>query len=221
MPRRTVNPFWIERIHVITENEPKLGPGPVRRRLESVGAEARRTDWPAERTIGRIQAEYRAMPTDERRQNAQFRWPASMEHGDLPWEASAIAMEALRHADQLMHERRVLRTSYVGRPLLSQIKWFWRVTLARPDAEVSKRWNWARALAAMGTGIAEGDVAWFEMQIAGCKLEEDRTWFGERPSSELSYAIKDPAQTFGAMLGWHFSQRKSDLPEKLEEEDRG
>jgi hypothetical protein len=60
-----------------------------------------------------------------------FYWPESMERGDLPWDASAAALELLGFVVDGETPR--------GRPSARLAKQFWRVTLAAPDATADKR----------------------------------------------------------------------------------
>jgi len=142
MPRPAIDAFWRERIDAITANNPKWGPGRVLRALEQVGEREGRRDWPAERTIGREQQRFRDLDPARQRDYLVFHWPASMERGDLPWEAARVGLSLI---DSAVHG---------GRPLVRDVRWCWRITLARPDAPLSERW---RAACCMGANEAAPD----------------------------------------------------------------
>ena len=110
----------------------------IRARLISAADEAvkagRPFKVPSERTIRRLHQEYKEDLTDEERsQYHQLKWPESMEMGvaitELPWDASASVLELLAFSQR--EGRR--------RPTIRQAKWFWRITLAAPDAPLPSR----------------------------------------------------------------------------------
>jgi hypothetical protein len=117
MPRKRIDHFWSERIKTITANEPRLGPGPIAKRLDAEAMKLGRVDQPSERTIARLQKEFRNS-TSESDYRYVF-WPEVCVRGELPWEASGTIFELFD----------LLKT----RPTLATAKWFWRAKLARPD----------------------------------------------------------------------------------------
>ena len=111
----------------------------IRARLISAAADAAKAGTPfkipSERTIRRLHQEYKQDLTDEERsQYRQLKWPESMEMvvaiTELPWDASASVLELLA---LWQHERGGRR------PTIRQAKWFWRITLAVPDAPLPSR----------------------------------------------------------------------------------
>jgi hypothetical protein len=66
------------------------------RELPSAEMKAIAGRFPSTRTIGRIRKdEWLPMKSEEKAQYRDFYWPGSMKRGDLPWEASAAALELL------------------------------------------------------------------------------------------------------------------------------
>ena len=145
MPQPPIPEFWRERVksHLaqIEQREKKPSDKWIRDVLEKE-AEALReggnaeeralADWiPSERTISRIRKEeWPRVEEEDRAQYRRFCWPESMERGDLPWEASAAALELLFTLEG---------EGLWGRPSIRQTKRFWQVTLAAPDASVHDR----------------------------------------------------------------------------------
>ena len=60
-----------------------------------------------------------------------------MEVDQLPWEASRAALDLMRYANDVLGIR----------PMVRQVRWFWRVTLAAPDAPMDERARLALELA--------------------------------------------------------------------------
>ena len=187
MPRRPIDPFWRERIMAISANEPKLGPGPISRLLRQDAARAHRSDAPSERTVSRVLKEFRSLRDEDRGAYRYFRWPQSMERGDLPWEASGVGLELLRSLHRVN-----LRgaTGEHGRPLISTVKWLWYVTLARPDADLNMRLLWARDLALSATGIAD-----FRAEVEGWMVTDENS----RGREVLGEVVKSPLDS-GALV---------------------
>jgi hypothetical protein len=161
MARPRIEPFWEEAIRAATENEPRLGPLGVRARLEKAAADIGKPDLrvPSLRTIGRIQREFRQRPEEERRPYRDLYWPESFERGDLPWEASAAALELLRvwekwppHILEMIlpvpEERALFGYNFGDRPSVRLARWFWRLTQAAPDADAKDRRSVAEFLEA-------------------------------------------------------------------------
>ena len=140
MPRPRIHRFWIEKIRGILANNSPMG-GVEMRRLLKYDPEMEKqnppTPVPSDRAIRRIMAEFKDAPEEERLPYQFFAWPGSMENGALPWEASRAVLDLLR-----------LRTENRMRPpLIREAQWFWRVTLAIPDAAIEKRRHIALHLA--------------------------------------------------------------------------
>ena len=117
----------------------KIGPQAVRAELLKLadGLPKRpRGRVPSERTIGTYLREFWALSEEEQRPYRYFRWPESMEFGALPWEAGASALELLRWR----------RERKYARPLLGQVRWFFRVSTLAPDAPFEDRYEAARWL---------------------------------------------------------------------------
>jgi len=145
MGRPKTKGHWEELVRVLTENEPRLGPLGIHSKLEQAAREAAgkvgKEDIgpiPSLRTIGRLQRQFRPLSEEERQRYRFFRWPESMEMGALPWDAGVSALELLRYR----------REYKFGRPLLGQVRWFFRVSTLAPDApfherEIAARWLFA------------------------------------------------------------------------------
>lgn len=137
MPRPPIERGWREAIFSIVANptpNERLTDQSIVRRLREVAPRIGRTDVPSPRSVGRIRKEFGELDEEDRRDYYRFHWPASMEDGSLPWEASAAALELLRMPTK-------------SRPTISLVKWFYRLTLAVPDAPVEDRKNRAIFLA--------------------------------------------------------------------------
>jgi len=136
MAPRKVSSFWRERIREITENEPRLGPARIARRLEEEASNLKRNDYPSERTIGRMQREFRRQPEEERHGYREFRWPETLELGVLPWGAARAGLELLGYFQQ----------EWGRRPLVGLVAVFWRVSQAAEDAPFEDRYIAAREM---------------------------------------------------------------------------
>jgi hypothetical protein len=229
MPRPAIEGFWREQIRTLSANNQKAGPGRIHRLLTKVGAAVGRNDWPSERTIGREIHRFRAAAESERADYREFRWPESMEREDLPWEAAPFALEALRHVHQ---EQTQLKEDlialvppsidYVGRPLVSHIRWFWRVSVARPDVELEQRWTWACIIANVRSGTVDSDLDSVEMEMAIGPLpgdadhDPDQLWFGSPLPWHRGFRFGSELDAY-ELLGWRFRWRKEPTGEK---EDR-
>ena len=142
MPLKT-DSYWIERILSIKANNRRWGAGRITTQLEIGAEQAGRTDVPIERTVSRILAkEWSGLTDEEQAQYQFFHWPESMVRGDLPWEASAAALDLCWQ----------FHITHKGRPSIRLVKWFWRVTLAAPDAPRGDRFDAASLLAVEESG---------------------------------------------------------------------
>ena len=136
MARPRINSYWRELVKQYAENEPRVGPGPIFRRLKAQARKLNRKDNPSERTIGRMQQEFRAQKPTEQRAYREVRWPESMEERILPWSASRAALELLHYFDE----------QWGRRPLIGLVREFWRVSLADEDAPFGDRYIAAREI---------------------------------------------------------------------------
>lgn len=160
MPRPSIDTFWREQVRSITANNPKLGTAPVLAKLQAIGRETGRSDWPSERTVGRIQREFRLLGDQDQREYLDFYWPEAMERGDLPWEASNVALKALDHLDA--GGLPIGPWKGAKRPSVAAVRWMWRLTLARPDLPLPSLVLFGLVIAhSERTGLPRRDVeAW-------------------------------------------------------------
>ena len=136
MPLKT-DDYWVRRMRSLFANTTLSDEGVVRE-LKAEAEDGSRHDEPSLRTVNRYRAAWRRLSAEERSVWRSVRWPESMESGDLPWEASATALELLGYYAVVKR-----------RPLVALARWFWRVTLAAPDAPLKIRVETAQALAAI------------------------------------------------------------------------
>lgn len=160
MPQRPIPGYWRERIKSeiaqMEQRKTRVSDRAIRLVLERHAEDLRKDprperralaeSVPSERSIARIRKEEWAQtPEAEQAQYREFYWPESMERGDLPWEASAPALELLQNCSPLR------------RPSIRAVRWFWRVYQATPDAPFGLRMEAAaKLMAAEDTG--NGDV---------------------------------------------------------------
>ena len=103
---------------------------------------------PSQRTISRIRKEeFPQLSKEGRARYRIFYWPESMERGDLPWEASAAALELLHEIDKLSNK--------ALQPSVKAVRFFWHVNQAAHDAPF-----WLRMGAAMLLMKAARDHDW-------------------------------------------------------------
>jgi hypothetical protein len=128
MPRQPISPYWRRRVNALAADG--YSPAQIEQCIVSEPIEDGRPR-PSRRSIDRILADWRQLPVDEQRQYGSFRWPETMTIGVLPWGASFDALDLLRERD-----RRGL-----PRPLVREVKWFWRLRQAAPTipSEVADR----------------------------------------------------------------------------------
>jgi len=138
MGRSPVDEFWLKKINELTANFPKLGPKAAAQRFEKDPECAARDDWPSESTIGRKQREFRRKDPAEQVGYRWLHWPESFDEGALPWESAGAALEVLRF----------YREKGTGRPPIALARWYWRLTLAAPDAPFAGRFQMAALLQA-------------------------------------------------------------------------
>jgi len=100
-------------------------PPAIVKALEQEAARLGLNDTPTESTVRRRVKEFAELSPQQKRQYALFRWPDSIENGDLPWEASGLLLDLLGHLD----------ADGVDRPTVREAVWFWRVCLATPNLD--------------------------------------------------------------------------------------
>jgi len=105
--------------------------GVLHRQPIPVGAPKQR---PGQRTIGRTIKEFEGKSAEEKRLRDYFSWPKSMLDGALPWEASRAALDLMRFNVESGYSPRSEQV-----PVISEVRWFWRVTQAIPDADIKTR----------------------------------------------------------------------------------
>lgn len=179
MPRPRIQPFWVERIRTFLANDPAMTGTEIRHRLASdpkIKKEAPLTPVPSDRAIRRVMAEFRAAPKGERLPYQFFAWPGSMENGALPWEASRAVLDLLRFRTE----------NGLGPPLIREAQWFWRVTLAIPDAPIGKRRHIALHLAMHAIALNPSPqtltaVQW-KLTYQPWRSAKDKKAYGQLPS---------------------------------------
>jgi hypothetical protein len=149
--RPRIDQFWIDQIRTLTQDKPEMTAPAICREFELALTKATLTPprhaekIPDQRTVRRIMKHFRELPETEQRTYASFQWPQSMESKDLPWEASAAALELLRH--EVIERPSALPVADKGffrAPTNHTALWFWRITLAAPDAPIEFRARLAR-----------------------------------------------------------------------------
>ncbi len=133
MARPRIHEYWIDKICTLAANRPDLSGAGIHRLLEEHSNKAP-TSVPNARTVGEIK---RRLTPAEAKAYRYFTWPQTMLEGELPWEASRAALDLLRYRQDKENPL----------PLVWEVKWFWRVTLASPDAPMKKRAALAMELA--------------------------------------------------------------------------
>ncbi|MDA1002094.1 MAG: hypothetical protein O3B31_01895 [Chloroflexi bacterium] len=131
MARPPVDPAWRERVRSLAANGPSLTATAIARRLdtpEEIKAVGR-NDPPHRTTVQRLLDDF---PPEERRLYQYVRWPASFGAADLPWEAAGPVLKLCDHLDE--------------RATVARARWFWRITLAAPGADIASRDAAARQL---------------------------------------------------------------------------
>lgn len=94
-------------------------------------------DYPSFSIVRKLVTEFNKMNPDDQREYREFSWPQSMEAGIVPWEAGHALLDLLVK----------LRKEHKNRPLNRNARWFWRITLAAPDAPIHTRWVFACSMA--------------------------------------------------------------------------
>ena len=140
---------WKSRVKSIKANNPSWGALRILETMKRVEIRFGR-DYigPSEATIRRIlRREWDTMSARAQKRYLYFRWPESMERGDLPWEYSEAAIELLRWSVtkedsiepmflQQSLKHRTMKHRPINdeeRPSNKDVEWFWRVTQAMPN----------------------------------------------------------------------------------------
>ena len=131
MPLKT-DLWWEERILSIKGEKPRMGHIRLHAQLEQLFLTDKTPEEagppPSPSTVLRIlRRRWDGITEEERAMYRRYHWPQSMERGDLPWDASAAALELLG----LRHLRKH------GRPSIRLVRWYWRVAQAAPDLPAS------------------------------------------------------------------------------------
>ncbi len=180
MAKARTHLYWKRWVWRLKGDNPSLSAVEIEERLQALVKEAPKNSGspPAARTIRDIVKEPRPAGIREE-EFLSFRWPQSMERGDLPWEASERCLELLRH---LQGER----------PSVRLAKWFWRVSLAIPNEPIGRRHalaQWLDTIEFFGVGFFDGGPP----ELAGL-TEIDwflafRPWVGLENSEAYAAAI--------------------------------
>jgi hypothetical protein len=100
-------------------------------------------DVPSIRTIGDWMKRGRAETAPDLNEEV-VSWPESFgDDGLFPWEASAAYFELVR----LFDSERLAPLAGGRRPLYPLMRWYWRMTLAVPGLDPTRRWSVAAAFA--------------------------------------------------------------------------
>lgn len=134
---RKLDSFWVSWLHHVFTNDPELTIVEIAQQAEDLARELGRTDFPHRSTVHRYLDAFRNLDEDVKRQYREFRWPDSMEDGDLPWEASTEALALLEWTGEYN-----LRP-----PTVNLVVWYWRTTLMLPDTPLDLRLRVAITLA--------------------------------------------------------------------------
>lgn len=92
------------------------------------------TDTPSPRWVSEQIRAFKGLPAEEQMGFRTARWPEICEHGFVPWEAGCTILELMRLS--------------APTPSTRLAKWYWRVTLAVPDAPYEDRSAVSQMLAA-------------------------------------------------------------------------
>jgi hypothetical protein len=181
MARQRTDDYWRDRVGAISENEPRLGPSPIAKRVEQEAARLGRDDAPSERTVARLLREHRAKDQRMRSLYSEVHWPQSFDPGPLPWEAAASAVELLQFQ----------RSMGLQRPLVRLALWFWRITLVSSDAPLGMRWCAARQMylwETLGSDSDSGLATQVESYLAA------RPWRSEQAKNAYERACSTAGQ---------------------------
>jgi len=136
MPQMPIPEYWKERVYFhLSEEGGKVTVRELFKRLKVEAEGLEKTgipgamklsgEYPSERSIARIKNNmWLHMSNLEKNAYRVLRWPESFGTPELPWEASAACLELLAFRDR----------SGRLRPSARVAKWFYRLTLAAPEA---------------------------------------------------------------------------------------
>lgn len=126
MPRPKTDAIYREQVAELAERGHH--PAAIARMIEKRAKRESKPpgSWPSESTVRRLYREHMERPEPERRQEACFSWPESMEARLLPWEAARAALDLVRYCDE----------KQFNRPTVRHCKWFWLVRLAAPTVPI-------------------------------------------------------------------------------------
>ena len=137
--RPPTDAFWGEKVGEVAEEHLDWGAGRIEGALGEIAAREERDDAPSLRVVGRLLKAHRKKTEAARALYRQFRWPDAMVMGLLPWEAAATIFENMRA--YTLHGR---GGRWGALPMsIRRCRWFWRVTLAIPDAPLDVRVSYA------------------------------------------------------------------------------
>lgn len=141
---RKSNPWYMTRVASLAEDGYK--PPTIARMMKAEALEGGRGDWPSERTVRRIYDAHSRRPESDRVQSAIFHWPEAMAAGNLPWEASRVALEL----ELYMQKKADMQ------PTIQLVQWYWRVTQANSSLTIADRHYAAALLATWETLESQG-----------------------------------------------------------------
>lgn len=149
---------------------------------------------PSQKTVGNLLHFARhKMPPDQQRPYRTVGWPDSFGDGALfPWEAGRCYFE--------------LRRMLMGRPRVSLMQWYWRVTLAMPELDAP-----TRRIAAVRLAEAEGNAAVRE----SIELEMVRGELAPVPAIDIERAV-DAVDALELAHGEHTKQQRDALTDAVQ-----
>jgi hypothetical protein len=127
-----VDVWWREKVRSLTENQ-RLSANRIYEKFKREAKEGE--NYPSARWIANCQAEYRDLPESIRRLYRELHWPETFTSEALPWECAEMAFQ-------------VVEIEFRGPPLIRNLLWCWRITQAKPKAQIGERWNAACGMAA-------------------------------------------------------------------------
>ena len=205
MPRPKIDPSWIEKIRGILANNSPRSAAEIWRGLKrdrKLKNEDTTTPVPSVRAIGRIMKEFKNAPEEERLPYQVFAWPGSMENGALPWEASRAVLDLLRYRTEIE----------LVPPTIREAQWFWRVTLAIPDAPIEKRQKIAMRIAiheiAFNPSPQTFTAIQWEMAYQPWRLAKDQQAYDRLPSNLRKHPVMELSASDAEMF---LNQRRFDL----------
>jgi hypothetical protein len=178
--RPKLDPYWVGWLGMQFANRPDLNPAEI---SELAQKEAERSNPPpsppARATAYKYRDLYETIPEHIREGYRQFVWPDMMEDGSLPWKASRDALDLLNWADE--HD--------LSPPTVAITAWFWRVTLALPDAPLGLRLRIAVTIAThkeAGQPIPEDLKKW----IAARSVPQDYQFRVQPGGASAAWAVE-------------------------------